>query len=308
MTDLPAPVTEVETSAGPRAPAAEVLRLLRTPHWVKSAIVFPVVVLAGQAGDAAAWVQALWSFIAFCLASSGVYALNDLLDRDLDRLHPLKCHRPIAAGRLTPPLALATALGAALGGLAVAVACCQPPAAWCVLIYLGLNLAYSLRLKHVPVVDAACVATGFVLRALALGGLPGGSLRGWSLCGSVFALCYFVAVTKRVADSLALGRAAAVGAERPNLMDGYTPNRLRRLSQVSRAATVLCYGVLVMTCGPQMPVAMLSALPVAYCLWRMGRLALGGVTVEQIDLVKADPGLIAGGLVWAALWAWIALG
>lgn len=292
----------------PRPEVADVLRLLRVPHWVKSAIIFPVVVLAGRAADPGAWVQALWCFAAFCLASSGVYALNDVLDRDLDRQHPLKRQRPVAAGRLTPTQALATAAAAGLGGLAVAVVWCRPPAAGCLLVYLGLNLGYSLRLKHIPVVDAACVATGFVLRALALGGVPGGSLRGVSLCASIFALCFFVAVTKRAADAFALARAAEGAESRPNLMDGYTPSRLRWLSQLAAVTTVLCYGVLAVTWGAHTPVALLGVLPVAYCLWRLWRLAVAGAPAEQIDLVRADPRLIAGGLLWAALWAWIAMG
>ena len=303
MTDQSRDASGGECVTPQRRLAAEWLRLLRLPHWAKNALVFPLVVLAGRAGDAALWLQAAWVFVAFCLASSGVYALNDLLDRDVDRLHPLKSRRPVAAGYFAAGTVVATAVLLACAGLAVALAAAAP-AALCVALYLGLNLAYSFRLKHVPVIDASCVAAGFVLRTVAVAGAPGESLRAWLLAASVFFLCFFVAVSKRAAD-LALLRLEGLGNGAPRIADGYTYRRLRGLLAVSAVLTILCYlGFSRTVGGPVGPAAQWSCLPVAYCLLRLAQLSLAGGRQEQIDLVRTDARLIAAVAIWAGLWAW----
>lgn len=286
--------------------AADWLRLLRMSHWVKSAIVFPCVVLAGRADDIALWRQALWVFAAFCLASSGVYALNDILDRDVDRLHPLKSRRPLAAGLFAPGVVAAVAALMACAGLAVARVAAAP-ATLCVGLYLVLNLAYSLKLKHVPVVDASCVAAGFVLRVVAVVGAPGSSPRAWLLAASVFSLCFSVAVSKRAAD-LALLRLEGVGNGAVRLADGYTHRRLRGLLAVSALLTILCYLGLSRTVGGSAGAfAELSCLPVAYCLFRLARLSLAGPRHEQIRLVLTDVRLVTAVVAWAGFWAWAAV-
>jgi 4-hydroxybenzoate polyprenyltransferase len=285
---------------------ADWLRLLRMSHWVKNAIVFPCVILAGRAGEGAQWRQSAWVFVAFCLASSGVYALNDVLDRDLDRLHPLKSRRPVAAGLLAPGTVVAVALLLAGAGLVVASAAAAP-AVLCVGLYLGLNLAYSFRLKHIPVVDAGCVAAGFVLRAVAVVGVPGQSPAVWLLVASVFFLCAFVAISKRAAD-LALLRREGLGHGVVRVVDGYTDGCLRGLLVASALLTVSCYlGFTRTVVGPAGAIAALSCLPVAYCLFRLARLSLAGARREQINLVLSDARLLAAAAVWAGFWGWAAL-
>jgi 4-hydroxybenzoate polyprenyltransferase len=305
VTELPAQTTVVAACDVPRPTVADIVRLLRIPHWVKSAIVFPVVVLTGHAYDGGLWQRAVWAFVAFCLASSAVYALNDLFDRDLDRLHPLKRLRPVAAGRLVPRAVLAVALAVAAGSLALAAAA-GVSVLLCVFLYLGLNLAYSLKLKHIPVVDACCVASGFALRALAVTGLPGGSVRSGLLLVSVFALCFHVAVSKRTADlDLVAGGPDPAGALRA--ADGYTRAGLRRLLLVSGVATLLSYASFAATVVPARVVALLSSLPVAYCLWRLRDLSAARARAEQFELIRTDTRLIVAGLAWAALWGWVVL-
>lgn len=294
--------------AGPDGPgldlllAVDILRLLRPAHWVKNAIVFPAVVLAGHGREALFWVQAVRAFGVFCLASSAVYAFNDVFDREADRLHPAKRLRPVAAGRLTPRLALTAALALAAGAMAAALAA-GPLLAGCAAGYLALNLAYSLRLKRVPVADAACVAAGFLLRAVSVYGIPTGAAREGLLSASIFALCFFTAVSKRAHDQ-AVAAAPGAGGGAQTFGNGCGPAGLRRLLVVSGAATLASYGLFALTVGPGRAGALLSVLPVAYCLWRLGVLSGAGVRVEQIDLVRADVRLLAAGVVWAGLWVW----
>lgn len=281
-------------------------RLLRLPHWVKNAIVFPALLLAGRARDGAAWQQALWVFAAFCLASSAVYALNDVLDQEADRAHPLKRSRPVAAGRL-PDVAVygAAALLALAGFVPAAVA--RPPAALCVGLYLALNVAYSLRLKHVPVVDAACIAAGFVFRVVAVTGLPAETAQEILLLASVFGLCFFVALAKRAVElrALAAGRANGRSVLR---VDGYTRPGLRCLLWLGAVLTLALYGLFAATVTASRAVALASCVPVAYSVARLARLSVAQAYDEPVGLLRSDRRLVVAAVLWLALWVWIALG
>jgi len=141
------------------------IRLLRPHQYIKNGFVLLGLLFATQR-DAATAAHAALAFLAFCAMASAVYVLNDLLDVEADRQHPQKCRRPIASGEIKAPLAwcacvllagAALALGAAVG-LAVPLL---------LLTYLALNLAYSLYLKHVVILDVFVISAGFMLRILA---------------------------------------------------------------------------------------------------------------------------------------------
>lgn len=116
--------------------------------------------------DTAQFVKALVAVIAFCLASSATYLLNDTLDRDADRLHPRKRNRPVASGALSVRTALTTSvvLGAAALGLATALGW---PFVLCVIAYLAITITYTLWMKHEVILDVMGIAAGFVIRVIA---------------------------------------------------------------------------------------------------------------------------------------------
>jgi len=142
--------------------------LARIPHWTKNGFVLAPLVFSKELGDAAAVGRAVSAFVVFSLVSSAVYALNDWMDREADARHPVKARRPLASGELTARDAawLATAcIGLALtvglvAGLGIGF--------WAVIgSYLTINIAYSMGLRHVELVDVCVIASGFVLRVLA---------------------------------------------------------------------------------------------------------------------------------------------
>ncbi len=139
---------------------------LRPQHWVKNALIFiPLLFSHSLVRDGSVRAELL-AFTAFCLLSSAVYVFNDLRDRVADRRHPVKRNRPIAAGRISQPAAIlimAGLLGAALAAALQVTQSFQLVA----LVYLALNLGYSLGLKRIVILDAMIVSLGFVLRALA---------------------------------------------------------------------------------------------------------------------------------------------
>jgi decaprenyl-phosphate phosphoribosyltransferase len=142
------------------------VKSMRPHQWVKNLFVAIPVVFAKRMGDRHSVLQAAAAFGAFCLLTSAVYLVNDLVDIEKDRQHPTKRHRPIAAGKLSPQFARALAglfAVAALGsGLALGWGFALTAAG-----YLALNAAYSFRLKRIAFVDVACISVGFLLRVLA---------------------------------------------------------------------------------------------------------------------------------------------
>jgi len=213
------------------------LRIARPRQWVKNVLVFAAPGAAGVLTHRHPALLSLGAFGVFCLAASGTYFLNDTFDVAADRHHPVKRLRPVAAGEVPVPLAVVT--GAVL--LAAAVACAWLLAggrlALVVAIYAGVSTAYSARLKHEPVIDLACVSSGFVLRAIAGGVAAGVPLSDWFIIVSSFGSLLVVA-GKRSAEHNELGDLRT--AHRPAL-GGYPAPFLRSVRLLSAAVTVTAY-------------------------------------------------------------------
>jgi 4-hydroxybenzoate polyprenyltransferase len=231
------------------------LRALRPHQWVKNVFVFAALVFArGErdeglfAGDLSDVRNTFLAFLAFCAGASAIYLINDVLDVEQDRAHPKKRARPIASGEL----AVGVALGAA--GLLVVAALAlgrladgepAPPAgvvpdasvAAVVAAYMGLNFLYSVRLKHVVLVDAFCIAAGFLLRVYAGGVAAGAAISHWLLLCTLF-LALFLALCKRRAEIDLLGEGR--GEHRAILLE-YDTGFLDQMVTVLAACTILTY-------------------------------------------------------------------
>lgn len=261
--------------------AAAVLRTARPTQWVKNVLVLAAPTAAGRLGDGAIWWPMLAAVAAFCAAASAVYLVNDLVDRDADRAHPVKRHRPIAAGELDLTTAGLAAAVLAIGGVGLALAA-GVGLALVVAGYLVLTLAYSARLKHVPGVDLVAVAAGFLLRAVAGGVATGTDLSPWFLAvtstGSLL-----VVVGKRLGE-LTRGGAAA----RPAL-SAYTRHGLERLAVACGLATIVGY-VMWAGNGEVVPLraALVSAVPFAGALARYGWVVDQGRGEDPEEVLSGD--------------------
>ncbi|MFL4908197.1 UbiA prenyltransferase family protein [Streptomyces sp. MMS24-I2-30] len=233
------PHTTTPPTAVRHTSLSDLIALSRPYQWPKNPLVVTLALLTIPVWDVGTLVAIAWSTGLFVLASVAVYVLNDILDRHRDGLHPVKRHRPLASGRLGVGTALVY-LAAVCALFAAGVALATPASCWPVLVYLGLNLAYSLRLKHVPLLDAFCVALGFVLRTLQGYTTTGQPASGWLLL-SVFALCLLFVFGKRRAE-LARGHAA----HRPALR-GYTVAYLDHLTVISATLATVAYLLCVRT-------------------------------------------------------------
>ena len=215
-----------------------VLTALRPKQWAKNLFVLAPLVFAHRLTDTVALGRGLLAFAAFCAAASAVYLLNDLVDRDEDRRHPLKRERPIASGALAPPLATAIAIAliavAALAASRIGVSF----AGW-LGGYLALNLAYSWWLKQVVILDVMTIAMGFVVRVLAGAAAAAVPVSSWLLLCTTF-LSLFLAFSKR-RHELALLQGAA--ADQRRVLSSYSPAFLDQMINVVTASAVVSYAL-----------------------------------------------------------------
>lgn len=181
------------------------IRLLRPGDWTKNVFVLPALVFSlpalveeGTPALVAALVASAEAFVLFCLMASGFYAINDVIDAEKDRGHPVKRLRPVASGAVAPSLALAT--GATLIALALGGAALLDPLLLVVLLaYALLQVGYNLGVKRVMFVDVVALATGFALRATAGAVAIDVKISAWLLL-CVFFLCLYLGFIKRLCD------------------------------------------------------------------------------------------------------------
>jgi 4-hydroxybenzoate polyprenyltransferase len=218
--------------------ARDVLQLLRPHHWVKNGFVLAGL-LFGHAWDQPGYVAAaIAATLAFCLASSAVYAFNDARDAERDREHPDKNGRPVARGAISAGAALGIAAALAAAALGIAAWTGWQVAATAG-AYLALNAAYSLGLKHVPVLDVFAIAAGFMLRLLAGTWGIGIEPSRWLLaCG--FLLTLFLGFAKRRAE---LERLADDAGQHRAVLESYTLAFLDKAVFACVVGMVVTYGL-----------------------------------------------------------------
>jgi 4-hydroxybenzoate polyprenyltransferase len=211
---------------------------MRPAQWVKNGFVFAALVFSRSLTDWRRVVFVTLAALLFCLISSASYLLNDVLDAPEDRRHPTKRTRPVASGQVSPRTALATA--ALLGLVSLAAAWWLDPQFFLILgTYAGLNVIYSLFLKHIMLVDVFVVAAGFVLRVLGGGVIIHVELSAWLIvCTTLLAL--FLALTKRRQELVLLGDDAS---NHRAILANSSTYFLDQLIGIVTASTVMSYSL-----------------------------------------------------------------
>ncbi len=225
----------VAPSAARMAVAA--LRQLRPKQWTKNGLLFAALIFSGRFLDAWAITQAFAAFVAFCLVSSSGYILNDYLDREADRRHPRKRHRPIASGALPARLAVAEMVVVLCAGLGIAL-WISPLFLLVTVAYLATTLSYSFVFKHLVILDVMFLASGFVWRAIAGAVAIGVAVSPWLFVCTAF-LALFFGFHKRRAELLNLGEG---GGTRKNLAE-YSPQMLDQFQAIVTGNVVLSYAL-----------------------------------------------------------------
>jgi decaprenyl-phosphate phosphoribosyltransferase len=209
----------------------------RPRQWTKNLLVYASALFSFRLAGSIWWSSTL-ALVAFCLISSAVYLLNDVIDRDADRAHPSKRRRPIASGELPVPTALAAALLLSFLSLIVAVSATSP-LAYVIGVYAAIQIGYCLGLKREPLLDLFCIASGFLLRAL--GGLVATGLGAspWFLL-TIGLLALFLAVEKRKAElRISLDR----GVVTRQVLLRYSLPLLQRLESLVASSAFMAYAL-----------------------------------------------------------------
>jgi 4-hydroxybenzoate polyprenyltransferase len=226
---------------GPAAAASSlkmgpVLVSLRPHQWTKNLVLFAALAFSKHLFEAGPLVRAVVAFALFCGLSGAVYLLNDVADRERDRMHPLKRLRPVASGALSPRTAVGLAALIGFGCLALSFTLGVPFAA-CTVLYLGLNLLYSFSLKEVVILDVLAISMGFVLRAVAGAVAIGVLISDWLLICTIL-LALFLTLSKRRHELTSLSDTAV--SHRPTLQE-YSPYLLDQMIAVVTASCVTSY-------------------------------------------------------------------
>ena len=213
------------------------IRLARPQDWVKNVFVLLPVPFALKVGAHVAAVPFALGLLGFCLINSAIYTLNDLCDAEADRLHPVKCNRPIAAGKVSKQAAIVQIIALMLAGSALFWVANVPAAIPSVVTYVVINIAYNLGAKHVALLDVFMLSSGFVIRVLLGCALVAAVPSTWLLlCTSSLSL--FLGFTKRRADlteELDLNH-------RPSLR-GYSKGFLDQVVGISGGVAILAYAL-----------------------------------------------------------------
>jgi decaprenyl-phosphate phosphoribosyltransferase len=210
---------------------------MRPRQWVKNLIVLAAPVMSGQLTDHDVIRSAAVAFLAFCLAASAIYLINDTFDIESDRAHPRKRSRPIAAGMVSQRTALLTSAGLIVAALLVALLA-SPVLCLLIAVYVAIFIAYSVALKHEPVLDLVIVASAFLLRAVAGGVAADIPLSEWFLLTAAFGSLFMVA-GKRYGE---IRNTSDPGSTRRSLTS-YTPAYLRFVWSTSAGVLMMTYGL-----------------------------------------------------------------
>ncbi|MCD6193209.1 MAG: decaprenyl-phosphate phosphoribosyltransferase [Candidatus Aminicenantes bacterium] len=213
-----------------------IVRSLRPYQWSKNFFVFAPLIFAQKLLDWTATAQVVAAFCIFCLLSGGLYIFNDLQDYEEDKKHPKKCQRPIAAGLISQPTAYLIFISFSLFSLGTALLL-RFEFFLLVLSYFIIQVLYSLKLKHVVILDVFIISGGFFLRVIAGGIVIAVPLSSWLLICTIL-LALFLAMSKRRHELVLLE--AGASAHRP-ILEEYSPYFLDQMISVVTASTLMAY-------------------------------------------------------------------
>lgn len=266
------------------------LRLMRPHHWIKNGLIFLPLLFSGRLLESSLALRNVGGFLTFSLGASLVYVVNDLYDRDRDRNHPLKAHRPLASGAVSPGQAKLL-----IGLLLLAVILLQglllSGPSWMLLAsYLGINYGYSRGLKHIPLLDVAILVSGFLIRVLYGAVLSQIEVSPW-LYLTVMALSFYLGLGKR-RNEISYG-----GSDSRQVLKYYNYNFLDKNMYLCLALTIVFYALwtvdpaTVARYGTQalvwtVPLALLICMKYSLNVEKTGH-------GDPVDIVFGDPLLLA---------------
>lgn len=220
--------------------ALSIVRLFRPRQWVKNLAVFAAITFAGKLFDVSVFTQVFIAFVSFSILSSAIYIINDISDREKDRLHPNKRYRPLARGDISIPTALTLAFFLTVGSF-WAAALVTPAFLILTAVYFVLQISYSFFLKHIAIVDILALAAGYILRVYAGEFASGYHISVWLLLTTI-SLSLFLAVGKRRSELTLVARytTSRIAATRKSLSH-YSERLLDVYTSIFATSTFISY-------------------------------------------------------------------
>ena len=213
----------------------EIIKLIRVNQWVKNFFIFAPAFFAGKLNHFSAFADVLLGFFGFCFMASAIYVINDYADIEKDRLHPEKCKRPLASGKIKPPTAFVICAILFVSAVGIGLSISH----WflgILIFYFLMNLAYSFRLKQIAILDIVLVSMGFLLRVVAGGILADVEVSKW-LFLMTFLLSMILALAKRRDEFIVLQKK---GSPRQSIR-GYNLNFIDISLGFLATVTFVCY-------------------------------------------------------------------
>ncbi|MEC0206303.1 decaprenyl-phosphate phosphoribosyltransferase [Paenibacillus lautus] len=260
---------------------------LRPKQWTKNLLVFAAFVFSIDKVAVFEVFDVLFAFLLFCTVSGCVYIFNDFMDREADRNHPEKKNRPIASGKLNPYFAILVGSIIVLCSF-LAAYLLESLFSLVLVIYFILNLAYSIKLKHVVIIDIMTIATGFVLRALAGGIVIEVDFTPWFLI-CVFLLSMLLAIGKRRHELILL---TDNKESHRKVLQSYSVPLLDQMTNVVVTATITSYSIFTFMSGRTLnlmwtiPIVMYGVFRYLYVVHMHGK---GG---KPEELLLQDKGIL----------------
>ncbi|EON30932.1 phosphoribose diphosphate:decaprenyl-phosphate phosphoribosyltransferase [Gordonia terrae C-6] len=290
------PIEHGKVLGPPKNLTSGLIKAVRPRQWVKNVLVLAAPLAAGNITDASVLASAGIAFVAFCLAASSIYLVNDAMDVESDRNHPTKRFRPIAAGVVPVRLAYVLAVVLLAGSIGIAFLANWQTAV-VIAIYLVIQLGYCFGLKNQAVIDICIVSSGFLLRAIAGGVAAEIVLSQWFLLVMAFG-SLFMAAGKRYAE---LQLAERTGAKIRKALEYYTTTYLRFVWTLSATAVVIFYGLWAFDKGSDHDTNVayaISMVPFTVAILRYAVDVDGGAAGEPEEIALGDRVLQLLAVAW----------
>jgi len=274
------------------------IALLRPKQWIKNLILFAALVFSRNLFDFGLFLKTFCGFLTFCLFSSSVYIINDIADREKDRLHPQKKLRPLASGKLS--LSAAAGLLAVILSAAIFFSYMLKPAFMVMgLLYLVLMLAYTFFLKNIVILDVLTISIGFVIRGVTGSILINVYFSNWLLLCTIL-LALFLALQKRKAELLNV--TSGESGSRKTLTY-YTPDFINEMLNVVTSCTLMSYCLYTLSYDHT---ELMTTIPVVlYGIFRYQYLSGKGLTEAPEHVLLRDKPLLVTVLIWVVMCVFI---
>ncbi len=275
------------------------IQLIRPRHWVKNSIVLLPVIFGLKYRQADSWLNAGFIAVIFCVASSFVYVLNDIIDAESDRHHPFKKNRPVAAGKVSKKAAGILALILLIIS-AVFFIFVDRLTLYVILAYLLLQISYIFFFKFISIADVICLSLGFVIRAVAGAVVIRVFISPW-LFICMFTIFLFMGFCKRFSELVVISDTETAFGHRKTLIE-YTPQLLTHLITTSSGIAIvafLSYCLSESTIERFGTTYFVYTLPfLVYAVFRFAMLSMKGVYSDQVDIILKDRPFEIVTIIW----------